>query len=105
MGEKLQYLVWLFVWIVSSTSATPSSTISFGRIYVNELFSMKIEPKLFNWTLEAVEQFNYRASLHGYPDLPTWMRFMYSHEHHAGYLYGTPPDNLSGQEVGHFDMM
>lgn len=96
--EKMLFLMWLLASCVTTLIAA-SPSISFGRVYVNEFFSTKIEPKLFNWTLDAMEQFKYRASLHGHPDLPIWMRFMYSHEHHAGYLYGTPPDHSSGQEV------
>lgn len=73
---------------------------------VGELFSLKIEPILFNWTnLGAVgEQFRYRASLAGYPNLPTWLRYMYSSEYHAGFLYGTPPDRLSGKKI-HLDVV
>lgn len=98
MEEKILFLMWLFT-PFATTLVAASPPISFGRVYVNELFSTKIEPKMFNWTLDIMEQFKYRASLHGHPDLPTWMRYMYSREHHAGYLYGTPPEQLSGQEV------
>ena len=70
-----------------------------GRVHVNELFSTKIEPKLFNWTYGRPEQFSYRASLKGFPDLPSWMRYMYSNEYYAGYLYGTPPVQYVGREV------
>ena len=65
---------------------------------VGELFTYKIEPQLFNWTNEVVnEQFSYRVALRGYPDLPSWMRYMYSSEHHAGFLYGTPVDSYAGK--------
>lgn len=67
--------------------------------YVSEMFSTKIEPKMFNWTFGRPEQFQYRASLKGYPDLPSWMRYMYSSEYYAGYLYGTPPMSYAGREV------
>lgn len=73
--------------------------IPIDRAYVNELFTTKIEPKMFNWTLEHADQFDFRLSLKGYPDLPSWMRYMYSNEYHVGYMYGTPPERLSGQEV------
>lgn len=54
---------------------------------------------MFNLTLEKPNQFEYRFSIKGHPDLPSWMRFMYSTEYNAGFLYGTPPEQLSGQEV------
>lgn len=74
--------------------------VSLGRVNVNEWFSKKIEAKLFNLTLDQPDQFEYSFSLKKYPDLPSWMRFMYSTEYNAGFLYGTPPEQLSGQEVG-----
>lgn len=73
--------------------------LSLGRVYVTELFSTKIQPIMFNWTFGQTEHFKYRCSLKGYPDLPTWMSYIYSNEYHAGYLYGTPPEHLSGYEV------
>ncbi|KAH8324593.1 hypothetical protein KR074_012225 [Drosophila pseudoananassae] len=67
---------------------------------VGELFTYKVEPQLFNWTHQVIsEQFRYRPSLKGYPDLPSWMRYMYSHEYHAGFLYGTPPESTAGKDV------
>ncbi|XP_049289664.1 epsilon-sarcoglycan isoform X2 [Anopheles funestus] len=61
-------------------------------VSVSELFSLRIEPRMFNWTYEGLsEQFLYRSSLEGYPDLPPWVRYMYSPEYHSGFLYGTPP--------------
>lgn len=74
-------------------------SVSLGRVNVNEWFSKKIEPKMFNLTLEQPDQFEYKFSLKNYPDLPSWMRFMYSMEYNSGYLYGTPPEELSGQDV------
>lgn len=78
---------------------TSGYALKLGRIYVSELFSTKIEPQMFNWTFGQPNQFQYRASLKGYPDLPSWMRYMYSTEYYAGYLYGTPPPHISGREV------
>lgn len=78
------------------------STMNLGRVYVSELFSAKIEPQMFNWTFGQPEQFQYRASLKGYPDLPGWMRYMYSSEYYAGYLYGTPPTHKPGSEVSSY---
>ncbi|KAH8377547.1 hypothetical protein KR093_005891 [Drosophila rubida] len=67
---------------------------------VGELFNYKIEPQLFNWTHQVIsEQFRYRPSLQHYPDLPSWMRYMYSHEYHAGFLYGTPPISAAGKTL------
>ncbi|XP_017068421.2 epsilon-sarcoglycan isoform X1 [Drosophila eugracilis] len=67
---------------------------------VGELFSYKIEPQLFNWTHQVIsQQFRYRPSLKSYPDLPSWMRYMYSHEYHAGFLYGTPPESAAGKDL------
>ncbi|XP_017859161.1 PREDICTED: epsilon-sarcoglycan isoform X2 [Drosophila arizonae] len=67
---------------------------------VGELFTFKIEPQLFNWTHQVIsEQFRYRPSLQHYPDLPSWMRYMYSHEYHAGFLYGTPPVPAAGKTL------
>ncbi|ALC38901.1 Scgalpha [Drosophila busckii] len=67
---------------------------------VGQLFNYKIEPQLFNWTHQVIsEQFRYRPSLQQSPDLPSWMRYMYSNEYHAGFLYGTPPDDAAGTMV------
>ncbi|XP_032294026.1 epsilon-sarcoglycan isoform X2 [Drosophila virilis] len=72
---------------------------------VGELFTYKIEPQLFNWTHQVIsEQFRYRPSLQHYPDLPSWMRYMYSHEYHAGFLYGTPPGSAAGKSL-HLDLV
>lgn len=72
---------------------------------VGELFTFKIEPQLFNWTHQVIsEQFRYRPSLQNYPDLPSWMRYMYSHEYHAGFLYGTPPGAAAGKLLN-FDVV
>ncbi|KAH8413345.1 hypothetical protein KR009_010087 [Drosophila setifemur] len=66
---------------------------------VGELFTHKIEPQLFNWTHQVIsEQFRYRPTIEGFPDLPSWMRYTYSHEYHAGFLYGTPPETEAGRD-------
>lgn len=84
------------------------AALSNGYVFhapVGELFSKKIEPQMFNWTLRGItEQFKYRPSLEGYPDLPSWLRYMYSNEYHAGFLYGTPPENVAGKLV-HLDIV
>ncbi|XP_034472905.1 epsilon-sarcoglycan isoform X2 [Drosophila innubila] len=72
---------------------------------VGELFTYKIAPQLFNWTHQVIgEQFRYRPSLQDYPDLPSWMRYMYSHEYHAGFIYGTPPISAAGKSLN-FDVV
>lgn len=76
-----------------------AEALNLGRAYVSELFYTKIEPELFNWTFGRPEQFQYRPSLKNFPDLPSWMRYMYSSEYYAGYLYGTPPITYAGREV------
>ncbi|XP_058065270.1 epsilon-sarcoglycan isoform X2 [Anopheles bellator] len=69
-------------------------------VSVSELFSLRIEPRMFNWTYEGLsEQFHYRSSLEGYPDLPSWTRYMYSKEYHSGFLYGTPPTRTADTRV------
>uniref|UniRef100_W8CAK4 Epsilon-sarcoglycan n=1 Tax=Ceratitis capitata TaxID=7213 RepID=W8CAK4_CERCA len=76
------------------------TTVGMEQAAVGELFSYKIEPLLFNWTNQVIsEQFRYRVSLEGYPDLPSWLRYKYSHEYHAGFLYGTPTERLAAKTV------
>ncbi|XP_017480559.1 PREDICTED: epsilon-sarcoglycan isoform X2 [Rhagoletis zephyria] len=76
------------------------TTAAMEQAAVGELFSYKIEPLLFNWTHQVIsEQFRYRVSLEGYADLPSWLRYKYSHEYHAGFLYGTPTDRLADKSV------
>lgn len=89
-------IIFLYAFL-STTQAL--KTFNLGRAYVSELFSTKIEPQMFNWTFGKPEQFQYRPSLKGFPDLPSWMRYMYSNEYYAGYLYGTPPLSYAGREV------
>uniref|UniRef100_A0A1I8NTR1 Dystroglycan-type cadherin-like domain-containing protein n=1 Tax=Stomoxys calcitrans TaxID=35570 RepID=A0A1I8NTR1_STOCA len=82
--------------IVKSTS----SNQILGQASVGELYTFKIEPSMFNWTHQVInEQFRYTPSLKSYPDLPSWMRYMYSQEHHAGFLYGTPPARLASKKI------
>lgn len=87
-----------FIFLVAYQLCT-ADALNLGRVYVSELFSTKIEPQKFNWTFGRPEQFQYRPSLKGYPDLPSWMRYTYSSEYYAGYLYGTPPLNYAGRQV------
>lgn len=85
------------IYIVSMTNG--QDIIPLGHTNVNEWFTKRIEPKLFNFTRVQSDQIEYRFSLRNYPDLPSWLRFMYSPEYGAGFLYGTPPERLSGHEV------
>ncbi|KAG4076265.1 hypothetical protein HA402_014814 [Bradysia odoriphaga] len=87
-----------FLFLVAYQLCT-ADALNLGRAYVSELFSAKIEPQMFNWTFGRPEQFQYRPSLKGYPDLPSWMRYTYSSEYYGGYLYGTPPLSYAGREV------
>lgn len=85
--------------IISASYICTAEALNLGRAYVSELFYTKIEPELFNWTFGRPEQFQYRPSLKNFPDLPSWMRYMYSSEYYAGYLYGTPPITYAGRQV------
>ncbi|XP_021703910.1 epsilon-sarcoglycan isoform X2 [Aedes aegypti] len=88
-------MVWCFA-LGGSVTATYLS----DDVYVSELFSLRVEPRMFNWTFQGLtEQFQYRPSLEGYPDLPSWVRYMYSSEYHSGFLYGTPPERVADRKV------
>ncbi|XP_062552931.1 epsilon-sarcoglycan isoform X3 [Armigeres subalbatus] len=97
MWEKSIPLLGIFAsFILHSTSATYLT----DDVYVSELFSLRVEPRMFNWTFQGLtEQFQYRPSLEGYPDLPSWVRYMYSGEYHSGFLYGTPPERTADTKV------
>lgn len=71
------------------------------QIQVFELFSTKIDHNLFNWTTSnaVTDKFDFRPSLENYPDLPHWVRYSYSEEHRAGFIYGTPPDKVANQVI------
>lgn len=90
----------LFLRILALLALTNAeSSIPLGQVNVNEWFSKKIDAKLFNLTIEQPDQYEYQFSLKNYPDLPSWMRFMYSTEYQSGYLYGTPPEKLGDRKV------
>lgn len=38
------------------------------------------------------DQYVYYPSLLDHPDLPSWIHYTYSTRHHAGFLYGVPPN-------------
>ncbi|XP_041985379.1 epsilon-sarcoglycan isoform X2 [Aricia agestis] len=57
-----------------------------------EMFAIPISPNLFNWTYQEFDQqYRFHASLVGKPELPSWMRYIYSGRHHSGFIFGTPP--------------
>ncbi|XP_050093343.1 epsilon-sarcoglycan isoform X2 [Anopheles aquasalis] len=92
-------LVLLVTVLLPCCSATETIYIT-DDVSVSELFSLRIEPRMFNWSYEGLsEQFHYRSSLEGYPDLPSWIRYMYSTEYHSGFLYGTPPPRTADTRV------
>lgn len=75
------------------------SAIHAEKVLMTEVFAITIDPPLFNWTFEGInDQFVYQPSLLNAPDLPSWMHYVYSHRHHAGFLYGVPP-NENNKEV------
>ncbi|XP_061400421.1 epsilon-sarcoglycan-like [Musca vetustissima] len=101
---KLKTLLWRHsttaLLLISCCLYATSNGQIVGQASVGELYTFKIEPSMFNWTHQVInEQFRYTPSLKSYPDLPSWMRYMYSHEHHAGFLYGTPPARLAGKKI------
>lgn len=89
----------LFLILLLFTLSNGETFVSLGRVNVNEWFSIKIEPTMFNLTLEQPDQFEYQFSLKSYPDLPSWLRFTYSTEYSSGFLYGTSPEILGGHEA------
>lgn len=77
-----------------------SWALNVENVYVSELFHMKIDPKMFNWTFDTLtEQFSYRCTKKGHADLPRWLNYMYAKEHHSGFLFGTPPMELADLTV------
>ncbi|XP_045486118.1 uncharacterized protein LOC110998769 isoform X1 [Pieris rapae] len=57
-----------------------------------EMFAIPISPNLFNWTYQEFDQqYRFHASLIGKPELPSWLRYIYSGRHHSGFIFGTPP--------------
>ncbi|XP_073963378.1 sarcoglycan alpha isoform X1 [Choristoneura fumiferana] len=57
-----------------------------------EMFAIPISPNLFNWTYQEFDQqYRFHAALLGKPELPSWLRYIYSGRHHSGFIFGTPP--------------
>lgn len=68
------------------------------KLHVGVLFTAQIDHTMFNWTSNSPnDKFTFRASLSGYPDLPSFLRYMYSEERRVGYLYGSPSDQFANQ--------
>lgn len=96
---KMLKTVIVFLLIAFFNHSFAHSIKKLGRANADEWFSERIEPKMFNWTLDSPTQFEYRVSLKDHPDLPSWMRYMYSHESEVGFIYGTPPEKMSGKQI------
>lgn len=63
-----------------------------ANVLMTEVFAIQLDPLMFNWTFEdSNNQFVYQASLLNAPDLPSWINYIYSEQHHSGFLYGVPP--------------
>lgn len=87
-------MLWLLV-VLPAVAA-----LNVENVFVSELFQFKLDPHLFNWTFNTLtEQFLYEPRKQGYPDLPRWLSYAYSREHHAGFLFGSPPEGLANQVV------
>ncbi|CAH0721046.1 unnamed protein product, partial [Brenthis ino] len=73
--------------------------VSLGHVYnavETEMFAIPISPNLFNWTYQEFDQqYRFHASLIGKPELPSWLRYIYSGRHHSGFIFGTPPRNTA----------
>ena len=48
-----------------------------------------------------LDTYTYSASLHGLPDLPSWIHITHNHVFKMGFLYGTPPNLESTIKVYH----
>ncbi|KAJ8715459.1 hypothetical protein PYW07_009941 [Mythimna separata] len=45
---------------------------------------------------EFDQQYRFHASMLGKPELPSWLRYIYSGRHHSGFIFGTPPRGSRG---------
>nr|CAG4641639.1 EOG090X04W0 [Eurycercus lamellatus] len=80
------------------------------QVPTNEVFMIPLQATRFNLSSHQefiiaysdtniecflwVCSFNYKASLHGLPDLPKWIQLVYNPMLKMGFLFGTPPSNL-----------
>ncbi|KAL0860852.1 hypothetical protein ABMA27_009390 [Loxostege sticticalis] len=84
MGTKALTLLLLIA------SATASTHVH--NAVETEMFAIPISPNLFNWTYQEFDQqYRFHASMQGKPELPSWLRYIYSGRHHSGFIFGTPP--------------
>ncbi|CAH0597811.1 unnamed protein product [Chrysodeixis includens] len=105
--------MWCLLLLLASASAATASAHT-HRAVETEMFAIPISPNLFNWTyqvfgtprythstttlfaLEFDQQYRFHASLQGKPELPSWLRYIYSGRHHSGFIFGTPPRGSHG---------
>lgn len=91
LGKMLVLLLFLFV--AAATAAKEENVL------MTEVFEIVVSPPLFNWTFEGnPDQYVYQPSLLNYPDLPSWINYVFSERHHCGFLYGVPPPE-NGKKV------
>jgi len=63
------------------------------HIQTDEVFTIPLSPSTFNLSDESTaDTYTYSASLHGLPDLPSWIHITHNHVFKMGFLYGTPPN-------------
>ncbi|XP_063923548.1 epsilon-sarcoglycan isoform X1 [Zophobas morio] len=80
----------LFYVLISSLSAAFAKD---ENVLMTEVFEIVVNPPMFNWTYEGKpDQFVYQPSLLNAPDLPSWINYIFSREHHCGFLFGVPPN-------------
>ncbi|CAH0555433.1 unnamed protein product [Brassicogethes aeneus] len=60
------------------------------NVLQTEVFQVTINPSMFNWTYSN-EQYTYEITLAGAPDLPSWLKYVYSNKHHSVFVYGVAP--------------
>lgn len=70
-----------------------------------EVFTIPIDPSMFNWTISSSNDYVYHASLLHAPDLPKWIQYVYSPRYKNGYLYGAPPRDIQDIEVIHLYLL
>ncbi|XP_045506640.1 uncharacterized protein LOC123702859 [Colias croceus] len=81
----------LIIWMILLTHGALAHEY---KAVETEMFAIPISPNLFNWTYQEFDQqYRFYASLIGKPELPSWLRYIYSGRHHSGFIFGTPPRN------------
>ncbi|XP_028157134.1 uncharacterized protein LOC135083856 isoform X3 [Ostrinia nubilalis] len=79
-----------FLTLLIVASATASTHVH--NAVETEMFAIPISPNLFNWTYQEFDQqYRFHAAMRGKPELPSWLRYIYSGRHHSGFIFGTPP--------------